>query len=71
MNQRLVAVVCGSIIYRFVLLLVLKAGFNTNDMNLISSLVLALCLMLPTLRKKFRLDRFIKRGVAVPNKERD
>ncbi|MEE6678977.1 ABC transporter permease subunit [Pediococcus pentosaceus] len=71
MNQRLVAVVCGSIIYRFVLLLVLKAGFNTNDLNLISSLVLALCLMLPTLRKKFHFDRILKHEVAMPTKERD
>ncbi|MDB1561480.1 ABC transporter permease [Pediococcus pentosaceus] len=71
MNQRLVAVVCGSIIYRFVLLLVLKAGFNTNDLNLISSLVLALCLMLPTLRKKFHFDRILKHGVTMPTKERD
>lgn len=71
MNQRLVAVVCGSIIYRFVLLLVLKAGFNTNDLNLISSLVLALCLMLPTLRKKFHFDLILKHGVTMPTKERD
>jgi putative ABC transport system permease protein len=71
MNQRLVAVVCGSIIYRFVLLLVLKAGFGANDLNLISSLVLALCLMLPTLRERFNLDRLIKRGTAIPPKERD
>lgn len=71
MNQRLVAVVCGSIIYRFVLLLVLKAGFNTNDLNLISSLVLALCLMLPTLRKKFHFDQILKHGVTMPTKERD
>ncbi|KRN93629.1 ABC transporter permease [Pediococcus stilesii] len=71
MNQRLIAVVCGSIIYRFVLLLVLKAGFGTNDLNLISSLVLALCLMLPTLRNKFQLNRIVERGTAIPSKERN
>lgn len=71
MNQRLVAVVCGSIIYRFVLLLVLKAGFNTNDLNLISSLVLALCLMLPTLRQKLRLSNIVRRGLSPISQERD
>ncbi|MEE6725194.1 ABC transporter permease [Pediococcus acidilactici] len=71
MNQRLVAVVCGSIIYRFVLLLVLKAGFNTNDLNLISSLVLALCLMLPTLRQKLRLSNIVHRGLSPISQERD
>ncbi len=34
MNQRLVAVTLGSILYRFVLLIVLKLGFNTNDLKL-------------------------------------
>lgn len=71
MNQRLIAVVCGSVIYRFVLLLVLKAGFGTNDLNLISSLVLALCLMLPTFRSKLRLNHVIERGTSIPAKERD
>ena len=63
MNQRLVAVVCGSILYRFVLLIVLKAGFSTNDLNLISSIVLALCLMLPTLREKLNLTNLIHKGL--------
>lgn len=69
MNQRLVAVVCGSVIYRFVLLLVLKAGFGTNDLNLISSVVLALCLMLPTIRTKLGLGRVLRRGVEIPKKQ--
>ena len=39
LNQRLVAVALGSIIYRFVLLLVLQLGFSTNDLNLISAML--------------------------------
>lgn len=39
LNQRLVAVTLGSILYQFVRLLVLQLGFNTNDMNLLSALI--------------------------------
>ena len=66
MNQRLIAVTCGSILYRFVLLIVLQLGFSTNDLNLISSIVLALCLMLPTFRTALHLDRFVKNSVKTP-----
>lgn len=45
--QRLVAVVVGSILYRFVLLIVLQLGFAANDLNLLSAVVLALVLLLP------------------------
>ncbi|AEV94452.1 ABC transporter permease [Pediococcus claussenii] len=69
MNQRLIAVVCGSIIYRFVLLLVLKAGFGTNDLNLISSIVLALCLMLPTFRSRFHFKRTLEHGLKTPERK--
>src|SRR5699024_2816347 len=40
LNQRLVAVTLGSIIYRLILLAVLQLGFSANDLNLISSIVL-------------------------------
>ena len=66
MNQRLIAVICGSILYRFVLLIVLQLGFSTNDLNLISSIVLAICLMLPMLRKALHLDNLIKNSVKTP-----
>lgn len=64
LNQRLVAVTLGSIIYRLILLAVLQLGFSANDLNLISSIVLALCMMLPQLEKVMHLKKPIKRGVS-------
>lgn len=66
LTARLIAVVIGSIFYRFVLLFVLKLGFSTNDFKLLSSLILALCLMLPLLEKKFSFKKALKKGVARP-----
>ncbi|MDK7952929.1 ABC transporter permease [Lactobacillus paragasseri] len=63
LNQRLVAVTLGSIIYRLILLVVLQLGFSANDLNLISSIVLALCMMLPQLEKIAHLKKTIERGV--------
>lgn len=63
LNQRLVAVTLGSIIYRLILLAVLQLGFSANDLNLISSIVLALCMMLPQLEKIVHLKKPIERGV--------
>lgn len=64
LNGRLVAVIVGSILYRLVLLAVLSLGFSTNDLNLISAIVLAVAMMLPQLRKALKLDTIIKKGVA-------
>lgn len=63
LNQRLAAVTLGSIIYRLLLLAVLQLGFNANDLNLLSSLVLAACMMLPQLEKHFRLKNTLLKGV--------
>ena len=63
LNQRLVAVTLGSIIYRLILLAVLQLGFSANDLNLISSIVLSLCMMLPQLEKIVHLKKPIERGV--------
>ncbi|GBG94418.1 branched-chain amino acid ABC transporter permease protein [Ligilactobacillus salitolerans] len=65
LNQRLIAVTLGSIIYRFVLLLVLQLGFSTNDLNLISAIILALCMMLPNLRTSLNLTSALKKGVGL------
>ncbi|WEV38857.1 ABC transporter permease [Lactobacillus sp. ESL0680] len=64
LNQRLIAVILGSIIYRFVLLIVLQLGFSTNDLNLISAIILAVCLMLPKLRHALKLDGILRKGVS-------
>ncbi len=66
LTARLVAVVIGSILYRLVLLLVLQLGFSTNDFRLISSIILAICLMLPLFREKFHVRKLLKRGVERP-----
>jgi putative ABC transport system permease protein len=63
LNQRLVAVTLGSIIYRLILLAVLQLGFSANDLNLISSIVLAICMMLPQLEKVVNLKKPILKGV--------
>ncbi len=62
LNQRLVAVTLGSILYRFVLLIVLQLGFSTNDLNLLSAVILAICLMLPKLSALLGLDHIISKG---------
>ena len=64
LNERLVAVIVGSILYRLALLAVLQLGFSTNDLNLISAIVLAIAMMLPRLRHALKLDSLIKKGVA-------
>ena len=63
LNQRLVAVTLGSIIYRIILLVVLQLGFSANDLNLISSIVLAICMMLPQLQERIHLKQPILKGV--------
>ncbi|MFD1454806.1 ABC transporter permease [Levilactobacillus lanxiensis] len=63
LNQRLVAVTLGSILYRFVLLLVLKLGFSANDLNLISAIILALCMMLPVFNNVLNFKHLVKRGL--------
>ncbi|MDM7539593.1 ABC transporter permease [Leuconostoc mesenteroides] len=64
LNERLVAVIVGSILYRLVLLAVLRLGFSTNDINLISAIVLAAAMILPQLRHALNLDKIIKKGVT-------
>ena len=66
LTARLIAVVIGSIFYRFVLLIVLQLGFSTNDFKLLSALVLALCLMLPLIERKLNLTGLISKGVKKP-----
>lgn len=64
LNERLVTVIVGSILYRLVLLAVLRLGFSTNDINLISAIVLAAAMILPQLRHALNLDKIIKKGVT-------
>ena len=63
LGQRLVAVTLGSIVYRLLLLAVLQLGFSANDLNLLSSILLALCMMLPQLDKILNIKKPILKGV--------
>ncbi|MGK0551857.1 ABC transporter permease [Enterococcus faecalis] len=60
--ERLVAIVLGSIIYQLLILFVIKLGFDTTYLKIISAAILAFCLMIPQLRKTLRLQGFTKRG---------
>ncbi|WP_057764386.1 ABC transporter permease [Companilactobacillus tucceti] len=53
LSVRIITIVIGSIVYRLILMIVLQLGFNTNDLKLISAIILALCLALPTIREQF------------------
>lgn len=63
LSQRLMAVSLGSIIYRLILLAVLQLGFSANDLNLISSIVLALAMMIPRLDSLLNVAHPILKGV--------
>ncbi|MBM7617820.1 putative ABC transport system permease protein [Weissella uvarum] len=55
LTDRLITVVFGSIIYRFVLVLVLAIGFDADDLKLVSAVILGLALMLPNLGQRLNL----------------
>ena len=61
--SRLLAVSLGSIIYRLLLLAVLQVGLSSSNLNLISSLVLAACMMLPQVEEKLRLKQTFMKGL--------
>jgi putative ABC transport system permease protein len=49
---KLAAIVIGSIIYRIIIAVVLQWGLNTNDLKLLTAIVVALALSVPILKKK-------------------
>lgn len=58
--ERLITVAIGSILYRFVLVLVLYIGFNADDLKLVSAIILGLALMVPKFGK--RLNIKVRKG---------
>ena len=50
-GERLMAIVVGSIIYQLLILLVIKLGFDTTYLKIFSAVILAICLMIPQLKK--------------------
>lgn len=56
--KRFLTIFIGAVLYRLLLVSVLRLGFNTNDFRLISASFLALFLALPTLKRRVnRLKR--------------
>ncbi len=53
--ERLIAIVVGSIIYQLLILVVIKIGFDTTYLKLFSATILAICLMIPQLKKALNL----------------
>lgn len=51
--ERLVTIVVGSISYQFLVWVVIALGFNTSYLRLYSALILATCLVIPTLKDKY------------------
>ena len=51
--ERLITLVVGAIAYQFLIWGVIALGFNTNYLRLYSAVILAVCLMIPTLKNKF------------------
>ena len=61
-GERLMAIVVGSIIYQLLILLVIKLGFDTTYLRIFSAVILAICLMIPQLKKALRLHGFSDKG---------
>lgn len=55
--KRLITIVLGSIIYRLLILLALELKFNPQDLKLISAILLAVALALPTARSRWNYKR--------------
>ena len=51
--ERLITIVVGAIAYQFLIWGVIALGFNTNYLRLYSAVILAVCLVIPTLKNKF------------------
>ncbi|EOA3010795.1 ABC transporter permease [Enterococcus faecalis] len=61
-GERLMAIVVGSIIYQLLILLGIKLGFDTTYLKIFSAVILAICLMIPQLKKALRLHGFSDKG---------
>ena len=53
--ERLIAIVIGSIIYQLLILFVIRVGFDTTYIKIFSSIILAICLLIPQLKAALNL----------------
>lgn len=62
--RSLIAVALGSVLYRIIIAIVLQLGLRTDDMKLISSILLTIALCFPTIRKiaVANLKKSVKKG---------
>lgn len=59
---KLISVVVGSVIYFVIRAIVLRMGFNPNDMKLLSAVIVALALCFPVALNKYRLKKAYTEG---------
>lgn len=52
MAERFIAIVVGAVFYQFLILIVISLGVNTSYLRIFSATILAICLMVPTLKEK-------------------
>lgn len=52
MAERFIAIVVGAVFYQFLILVVISLGVNTSYLRIFSAAILAICLMVPTLKEK-------------------
>ncbi len=58
--KKLLTIALGSIIYRAIIAFVLQLGLNSNDLKLLTAIVVAVALSIPVIKKNFKL---LRRGV--------
>lgn len=61
--ERLIAIVVGSIIYQLLILIVIKLGFDTTYLKLFSAIILAICLMIPQMKKALNIKTGFEKEV--------
>lgn len=59
LGERLLSVVIGSILYQLLLLGVIRLGFDTTYIRIFSASILAVCLMIPQLRKGLKIGTLL------------
>ena len=64
-GSKLAAVVVGAAIYFMIRAFVIWLGLNTNDMKLISAVIVVLALSIPVLSQKWKIRRSYAKGGTV------
>lgn len=62
LGERICTIIIGSVLYQLLLLGVIRMGFDTTYIRIYSSVILAICLMVPQIRKGLKLGTLIGKG---------